>query len=59
MIDDSHELTLGELDAVNGGAGGALGLMGGDGGAMAMINQIMQMLQQQRDVLNAPGQQQG
>jgi hypothetical protein len=53
-----HELTIGELDAVNGGSGLG-GIMGG-GGPMGMINQITQMVQtQQQQVLNSPGQQQG
>ena len=57
MIDNSNELTIGELDAVNGGSLG--GIMGG-GGPMGLINQIMQMVQtQQQQVLNSPGQQQG
>ena len=41
MIDNNHELTTGELDAVSGGKSG---LMGGSG-VMGMLNQIMQTIQ--------------
>jgi hypothetical protein len=41
MIDNNHELTTGELDAVSGGESG---LMGGSG-VMGMLNQIMQTIQ--------------
>ena len=41
MIDNNHELTIGELDAVTGGESG---LMGG-GGPMGLINQIVRMVQ--------------
>ena len=41
MIDNNHELTTGELDAVSGGQSG---LMGGSG-VMGMLNQIMQTIQ--------------
>jgi hypothetical protein len=56
MIDNSNELTIGELDAVNGGSG-LMGLMGGDG-IMGIINQIKQTLQAQQ-VLDSAGHQQG
>jgi hypothetical protein len=48
MIDNNHELTIGELDAVNGGAFGLGGIMGG-GGPMGMLNQIMQTIQKMPD----------
>ena len=44
MIDNKHELTIDELDAVNGDAPGLGGIMGG-GGPMGMLNQIMQTVQ--------------
>jgi hypothetical protein len=43
MIDNSHELTIGELDAVNGGE--LTGLLGNFGSVMGMIGQVMQGLQ--------------
>jgi hypothetical protein len=55
MIDNNHELTIGELDAVNGGIKGAIegvcrkdeGSQSGQGGRMdpaAMFQQILQHL---------------
>jgi hypothetical protein len=44
MISNNHELTIGELDAVNGG----FDMMGGS--AMGMISQLMQMVQNQNPV---------
>jgi len=45
MIDNNHELTIGELDAVNGGTGGMTGLLGNSGVLMEMLGQIKQTIE--------------